>query len=103
MVIQSAAGQLFGQLEKARHLRGMDAQAFSQRAGFYVGEINVLHPFREGNGRTQREFIAQLAFAAGHRIDWSGIDQKTMVNASIVAYSGDSGHLAQIIQSTLRA
>jgi cell filamentation protein len=102
IVMESAAGQLFRQLAKEQYLRALDAQAFSQRAGFYLGEINVLHPFREGNGRTQREFIAQLAFAAGHRIDWSGVDQKTMVNASIAAYSGDSSYLAQIIRLTLR-
>jgi cell filamentation protein len=101
MVIESAAGQLFRQLAKEQYLRTLDAQAFSLRAGFYLGEINVLHPFREGNGRSQREFIAQLAFAAGHRIDWSGIDQKTMVSASIAAYSGDSSYLAHIIRLTL--
>lgn len=38
MVIESAAGQLFGQLLKEQYLRGVDAQAFSLRAGFYLGE-----------------------------------------------------------------
>jgi cell filamentation protein len=101
MVIESAAGQLFRQLAKEQHLRGLAAQAFSLRAGHYLGEINVLHPFREDNGRTQREFITQLAFAAGHQIDWSGVDQAAMVRASIAAYSGDSSHLAQIIKATI--
>lgn len=54
MVIESAATQLFGELSKEQHLRGLDIDNFSQRAGHYLGEINVLHPFREGNGRAQR-------------------------------------------------
>lgn len=102
MVIESAAGQLFGQLAKEQHLRGLGADQFSQRAGHYLGEINVLHPFREGNGRAQREFIAQLAESDGHRIDWSGISQADMVSASIAAYNSDSADLARLIRSALR-
>ncbi|MFC3658458.1 Fic family protein [Xanthomonas hyacinthi] len=48
VAIQSAAQQLFGQLAKEQLLRGLDADEFSKRAGHYLGEINVLHPFREG-------------------------------------------------------
>src|SRR6218665_491672 len=97
--IQSAAQHLFGQLAKEQLLRGLDAAEFSKRAGHYLGEINVLHPFREGNGRTQREFIGQLAQQAGHRIDWSGVSQASMTQASIEAYNGDSSGLAGLIRA----
>jgi cell filamentation protein len=102
MVIESAGKQLFGQLAKEQHLRGLDADAFSARAGHYLGEINVLHPFREGNGRAQREFIAQLALAAGYPIDWTGISQVDMVSASIAAYNGDAADLGRLIRSAIR-
>ena len=98
MAIESAAKQLFGQLAKEQYLCGLDSDRFSQRAGHYLGEINVLHPFREGNGRTQREFIAQLAQATGHRIDWRGISQADMTRASIESYNGDSSRLANLIR-----
>lgn len=101
MVIESAAAQLFGLLAREQHLGGLDADQFSQRAGHYLGEINVLHPFREGNGRTQREFIGQLAVAAGHPIDWHGISQSDMVHACVAAYNGNSAELARIIRSAL--
>jgi cell filamentation protein len=39
------------------------------------GRINACHPFREGNGRTQRSFLRQLAAAAGWRLDWSALDR----------------------------
>jgi cell filamentation protein len=35
-------------------------EEFSKRAGHFLGEINAVHPFREGNGRSQREFIRTL-------------------------------------------
>ena len=101
MVIQSAARQLFDQLAKEQHLRGLDADQFSERAGYYLGEINVLHPFREGNGRAQREFIAQLAAQAGHPIDWAGVSQAEMLHASVSAYNGDSKELAGLIRRAL--
>jgi cell filamentation protein len=101
MVIESAAKQLFGQLAKEQHLHGLDADRFSQRSGHYLGEINVLHPFREGNGRAQREFIAQLALQAGHPIDWTGITQSEMVHASIAAYNSDAAELARLIRRAL--
>ena len=101
MVIESAARQLFEQLAKEQHLHGLDADRFSQRAGHYLGEINVLHPFREGNGRAQREFIAQLALNAGHLIDWTGISQAEMVHASIAAYNSDATELTGLIRRAL--
>lgn len=102
LMIDSAARRLFGQLADEDHLRGLDQNEFSQRSAFYLGEINVLHPFREGNGRTQREFIGQLAREAGHNIEWTGIQQAEMIQASIDAYNGNSEGLAQIIRRGLR-
>ncbi|WP_144630980.1 Fic/DOC family protein [Bordetella genomosp. 13] len=101
LMIESAAGQLFEQLADEKYLRGLDAARFSERAGHYLGEINVLHPFREGNGRTQREFIGQMARQAGHRIDWSAVGQAEMVRASIEAYNGDSDGLARLVRACL--
>ncbi len=103
LMIESAAGQLFEQLAGEDYLQGLDVDRFSIRAGHYLGEINVLHPFREGNGRTQREFIGQLARQAGHRADWSAVGQAEMVRASIQAYNGDSSGLARLIRASLGA
>lgn len=102
LMIDSAARRLFGQLADEDHLRGLNQNEFSQRSAFYLGEINVLHPFREGNGRTQREFIGQLAREAGHNIEWTGIQQAEMIQASIDAYNGNSEGLARIIRRGLR-
>src|SRR5258708_37372567 len=46
-------------------LRGTNPSMFAAGAGFFLGEINAIHPFREGNGRAQCEFIRSLGLRAG--------------------------------------
>jgi cell filamentation protein len=46
------------------------ADTFIERLSWFYGEINVLHPFRLGNGLTQRIFFEQLAIHAGYLLDW---------------------------------
>jgi cell filamentation protein, protein adenylyltransferase len=61
---------LLRQLARDNWLRGLRRRAFIERPAYY-GEINPRHPFREGNGRTQRTFIRQMSASAGWRLDWS--------------------------------
>lgn len=46
-------------------IRKTDKQALSQKLAEILDHVNYLHPFREGNGRTQREFIRLLAWEKG--------------------------------------
>jgi cell filamentation protein len=82
----------------------LDAAVFSERAAYYLGEINALHPFREGNGRAQREFINHLARANGYVIDWTTMSPEEMTQASIEAFHrGDITKLAALIRYNLRS
>ena len=73
---------VLGGLARENHLSGLEAAALAERAGYYLGEISAAHPFREGNGRAQREFLRQLCGRAGFRIDWSAITREEMVAAA---------------------
>lgn len=84
--IGSYAPEITRPLQREQLLRGLDVDTFSERAGHYLGELNVLHPFREGNGRSIREFVGQLARGAGYAMEWSGIERSEMIQASIKAY-----------------
>jgi fido (protein-threonine AMPylation protein)/predicted kinase len=81
--MESSAKDLFSQLRKEDNLKGLPIDRFADRAAHYMAEINVLHPFREGNGRTQREYIRQLAKNAGYDLDWSKLDPEQVLRASI--------------------
>ena len=52
--LDSALGQTFAKLAEENHLAGQDPNKFAERAAYYLGELNAVHPFREGNGRTPR-------------------------------------------------
>jgi cell filamentation protein len=70
LISSSSAGAIFERLREEHHLARLDPMAFSQRAAHYLSELNALHPFREGNGRTQREFVSHLAYSVGYYIAW---------------------------------
>ena len=54
--ITTYAGDAFVRLADEQHLRGLGREAFVDRLTYFAGEINALHPFRDG--RTQRAFSA---------------------------------------------
>ncbi|MGH3914910.1 MAG: Fic/DOC family protein [Pseudonocardiaceae bacterium] len=65
-----------------RWLIGLAHHAFLDKVAYYYGELNARHPFREGNGRTQRAFLRQLSAAAGGRLDWSNLNEEDNIAAS---------------------
>jgi cell filamentation protein len=101
--IGSAAAPIFKQLAEEKHLAGLDPATFSGRAAYYLGELNALHPFREGNGRAQREFVSHLAHAAGYYVAWENMKPTDMLQASIASFKGDTSKLAVLIRDSLYA
>jgi fido (protein-threonine AMPylation protein) len=101
--IANAAAPIFTGLAEEQHLAGLSPAAFGDRAAHYLGELNALHPFREGNGRAQREFVSHLAQAAGYYIAWENVTQQDMLEASIQSFKGDTSKLAAIIRENLRS
>ena len=84
--IETQADEIFGKLKNDCYLEGLPKEKFAKKAAYYFSEINALHPFREGNGRTQREFIRQLAYQSGYILHFSAISEQEMVQASIDSF-----------------
>ena len=100
--IAANAQTLFASLAGEQALRGLPPDQFASRAAYFLGELNVLHPFREGNGRTQRIFFTQLAAQAGYALDWSLISAQQMIDASILSLlHADNRAFEHIFQSIL--
>lgn len=68
--IENAAAICFRELAEDRFLDGLPREAFVERLAFHYEKINYIHPFREGNGRTQRIFWNRLSLQAGWQLDW---------------------------------
>jgi len=93
---------LFTALKAENHLKALAPDAFAARAAHYLGEINAIHPFREGNGRAQREFIRSLALHAGHRLTWANLTPEENNEASRISFAtGDNTLLTAIIRTRL--
>jgi cell filamentation protein len=72
--IETSAAEIFRALHSENFLLDLDREAFVARLAYYLGEVNAVHPFREGNGRTQRAFFEQLAREAGYTLAWQHLD-----------------------------
>jgi cell filamentation protein len=84
------------------YLTKLDADQFALRAGHYFGEINAVHAFREGNGRTQREFLRAVALYAAHPLSWVGLEPTEINEASRISFAtGDNRLLTALIRKRL--
>ncbi len=68
---------------------------------YYMTELNVLHPFREGNGRTIREFIRELLNEIGLDIDFSKIEYNEIIRVSKLAVIDDSEQIKLLKKSII--
>ncbi|WP_344204288.1 Fic/DOC family protein [Aeromicrobium alkaliterrae] len=68
--IELASSYIQGELADEKMLLGLDRDAFIGRISHYYDQFNYMHPFREGNGRTQRVLISRIAHHAGWELDW---------------------------------
>ncbi|WP_019638876.1 Fic/DOC family protein [Paenibacillus fonticola] len=75
--------QLLSKLRQEKILKGLSKAVFIDRLTYYLTELNVLHPFREGNGRVQREFFRCLALESGYSINWANADADKILDAMI--------------------
>lgn len=81
--IESELDRLLKELKSENFLQELDKENLSKRLAYYLSELNVLHPFREGNGRTIREFIREIAFQAGFTLDLQSTIPEEMFNACV--------------------
>lgn len=81
--IEQELKNLLAQLSYEAYLEGLNKDALAKKLAYYMAELNVLHPFREGNGRTIREFIRELALKNGYLLNMTSIDPKDMLQACI--------------------
>ncbi|WP_440898523.1 Fic/DOC family protein [Bacillus daqingensis] len=80
--IEQSAAALFSALQQEKW-QNMDRETLAKKLAWYFAEMNVLHPFRDGNGRSIREFIRALSYDAGFELNWAEADKSEVLEASI--------------------
>ena len=102
MFLSGQAVEIFGKLKAEDYLHGLDEDNFAVRLAYYFSEINALHPFREGNGRSQREFIRCLALHNGYVINFVNADKDEMLEASRKSFLCEYGSMESLFRKCLK-
>ena len=90
--------KLFSDMAAKNGFRGLARDEFFDRLGNHVNELNAIHPFREGNGRTMRHHAVQIAREAGHPIRIASIDKTLWMDASRHGFlTGDHRAMASVL------
>ena len=99
--IESQATLVFRRLKKLDYFKGLPHQAFVEEIVDFYCVTNQLHPFREGNGRTQRVFLTQLIRNAGYDINFARMDTDLLMIATIQAAHGVTDLLRNVLMEAI--
>lgn len=99
--IESVAERCFGRLKNEDYFRNQDFDEFIDNIVDFYCVTNMLHPFREGNGRTQKIFIKQLIHLNGYEFDFADIDNDDLMIATIQAANGVMDFLRKLFEETI--
>lgn len=93
---------IFNKLAKDNHLKGLEKPEFVDRLAGYYADVNALHPFREGNGRSTRAFFQILSEQAGYKLDYRKIDKQEWNEAAARSMRGDLAPITEIFSKAVR-
>jgi cell filamentation protein len=99
--IQTGMADVHRRLIQSGFLKGLNSDDLAQQAGVIIGDVNYIHPFREGNGRTQAQYLKQLAMQAGHDLDLRRIDPALWMEASKMSHGSDYDLMVRVIRQAL--
>lgn len=99
--IETGMANVHRRIVAAAYFRGTSPERFADGAGPILGDVNHVHPFREGNGRTQLQYLKQLAERAGHGIDLTRLDRDAWMDASRRSNDGRPDAMIQCIREAL--
>lgn len=99
--IDAQMQQLFARLRDRPFTGGATAAHFIEAAAAFLGELNAIHAFREGNGRAQLAFLHSLSIRAGHALDMSKLKPRPFLDAMIKSFHADLGSLERQLRKLL--
>ncbi len=96
--IESFGNDVFNKLKKEKNFVDYDNETKLDKLVELFADINALHPFREGNGRSQRVFIESLAKINGIYLDLTNVSSLDMIIASHESINGDYNKLKVMVK-----
>ena len=84
-LIDRELDKVFGKIKEKNMLKETDKEKVFDNLAYVMAELNIIHPFREGNGRSIREFIRIMAKRMGYDLNWGNVDKEELLEASILS------------------
>lgn len=84
-LIDRELDKVFAKIKEKNMLKETDREKVFDNLAYIMAELNIIHPFREGNGRTIREFIRLMAKRMGYDLNWGNADKAELLEASIIS------------------
>ena len=86
---------------KDGYFENLSFDEFVKRIAEFYNDVNYIHPFREGNGRTQRIYFTQLIRHYGYDINFADVDTDELMIATIQASSGVMDFLVEFFENSI--
>lgn len=84
-MINTAMEKVCGMVQSEKCWINQPEEIQIDRFAFVMAELNMIHPFREGNGRAIREFIRVLALHNGYLLNWGLTDREAVLTAAVAS------------------
>ncbi|MDO5492612.1 MAG: Fic family protein [Nesterenkonia sp.] len=99
--IRDRLERLFAELAEEDHLRGLGSEDFAEALALRWGDLSDIHPFHDGNTRSQSVFVTMLAWRAGYQLRWEDVDVDSLRRCRLRAITGDCTSLRVFLASHL--
>ena len=84
-LIDRELDKVFTKIKEKNMLKETDEEKIFDNLAYVMAELNIIHPVREGNGRSIREFIRLMAKRMGYDLNWGNVDKEELLEASILS------------------
>lgn len=97
--IQQEGERIFNELLAEDLLSTIEnVEDYVKRLAYYYSELNILHPFREGNGRSLRTFLSILAMnSGGYVLAWDQMNPRENIDACAYAVYHDESKIEAML------
>lgn len=99
--IEAELARAFREYGDPDEVAGLPKEEFARQTAHLLAEINAVHPFREGNGRTQLAFLTLLAANAGYGVNNDALDPDEVLSAMIESFADSEDRLSSLILALL--
>lgn len=100
--LEKSCEACFKRLKEQNCFIGLSKENFVNEIVDFYCTTNFLHPFREGNGRTQRIFISKLIKYNGYDFEFSNIDPDLLIIATIKSSNGITDDLYTLFKNEIK-